>query len=137
MHAKKNELIFFSGNFNSGNNDTNDNNDNENSTSLDSCHIVKLRGLPWNVSVEDIFEFLKGVEVLRQDNGVHLITSPRDGRPNGEAFVECASEDDFNKAFDYHKKVMGHRYIESKEFNEICLVFINWIFVLISFQCKA
>lgn len=77
-------------------------------------YIIKLRGLPWNVSAQDILEFLKEIEVARGESGVHLITSPRDGRPNGEAFVECASENDYNRAFDFHKKVMGHRYIESK-----------------------
>jgi hypothetical protein len=46
--------------------------------------------------------------------GVHLAISPRDGRPNGEAFVECATEEDFNKAFDYNKNILGHRYIESE-----------------------
>lgn len=76
-------------------------------------HVIKLRGLPWNVSAQDILDFLEDVEVAQGEAGVHLITSPRDGRPNGEAFVELSSENDYNKAFDYHKKTMGHRYIES------------------------
>lgn len=81
----------------------------------ENCNnIIKLRGLPWNVCPQDILDFLKDVEVQGGENGIHLITSPRDGRPNGEAFVECASEKDFDDAFEYNKKVMGHRYIESK-----------------------
>ncbi|XP_055700406.1 heterogeneous nuclear ribonucleoprotein H3 isoform X4 [Phlebotomus papatasi] len=75
-------------------------------------NIIKLRGLPWNVTVKEIKEFLKDVEFVNGDDGIHLVTSPRDGRPNGEAFVECASEKDFNLAFEYNKNVMGHRYIE-------------------------
>ncbi|XP_055700404.1 heterogeneous nuclear ribonucleoprotein H isoform X2 [Phlebotomus papatasi] len=78
-------------------------------------NIIKLRGLPWNVTVKEIKEFLKDVEFVNGDDGIHLVTSPRDGRPNGEAFVECASEKDFNLAFEYNKNVMGHRYIESME----------------------
>uniref|UniRef100_A0A336KT14 CSON015461 protein n=1 Tax=Culicoides sonorensis TaxID=179676 RepID=A0A336KT14_CULSO len=75
-------------------------------------NVIKLRGLPWNVSNQDIIDFLKDVEIKGGEEGIHLITSPKDGRPNGEAFVECANESDFDKAFDFNKKVMGHRYIE-------------------------
>lgn len=77
-------------------------------------NIVKLRGLPWNVTPKEILTFLDGVQVDKGENGVHLITSPRDGRPNGEAFVECTSEADVAKAFEYQNKTLGHRYIESK-----------------------
>lgn len=75
-------------------------------------NIIKLRGLPWNVTAKEIITFLDGVEIVDGENGVHLITSPRDGRPNGEAFVECNSEGDYTKAFEYHEKMLGHRYIE-------------------------
>ena len=75
-------------------------------------HLIKLRGLPWSVSAEDIQNFLKEVNINDGLKGIHLSISGHDGRPNGEAFVECASEDDFNRAFDYNKNVMGHRYIE-------------------------
>lgn len=78
-----------------------------------NSQIIKLRGLPWNVSAQDIIDFLKDCDILNGEKGIHLITSPRDGRPNGEAFVELCTESDFTLAFDYNKKVMGHRYIES------------------------
>lgn len=99
-------------------------------------NIIKLRGLPWNVCPQDILDFLKNVEVSGGENGIHLITSPRDGRPNGEAFVECASEKDFNEAFEYNKKVMGHRYIESKSFFVLfwftgCIIARRQVFFLI------
>lgn len=92
-------------------------------------HIIKLRGLPWNVSSKDIIDFLEDIEIVRGENGIHLITSQRDGRPNGEAFVECASENDYNKAFDYHKKTMGHRYIES----ELIITFITRNYIITVF----
>lgn len=84
--------------------------------SNDQSFIIKLRGLPWTVTSEDILKFLDGVKVSEEDGGgVHLITYSRNStRPNGEAFVVCASEDDYKKAFYYNKKNMGHRYIESK-----------------------
>lgn len=76
--------------------------------------IIKLRGLPWTVTAKDILQFLDGVEVADGEFGVHLITYSRNHtRPNGEAFVECASEEDYKRAFTFDKKTMGHRYIES------------------------
>ena len=90
------------------------NNDND---SQDQSWIIKLRGLPWTVTNQDILDFLDGVEVNDDANGVHLITYARNStRPNGEAFVVCASEEDYKRAFDFNKKTMGHRYIESKLF---------------------
>lgn len=82
---------------------------------MDSAWIVKLRGLPWSVTAQDIMDFLCDVEVSGGSNGVHLITYSRNSsRPNGEAFVVCATEDSYNKAFQYNKQSMGHRYIESE-----------------------
>lgn len=77
-------------------------------------NIVKLRGLPWNSTSKDILDFLKDCQVLDGEKGVHLAISHRDGRPNGEAFVEMASLVDVDKAFEYNKQILGHRYIESE-----------------------
>lgn len=89
--------------------------DGDSAAAIESAWIVKLRGLPWSVTTQDILDFLDGVEVSGGTNGVHLITYSRNSsRPNGEAFVVCATEESYNKAFEYNKKTMGHRYIESK-----------------------
>lgn len=109
--------------------------------SNDQSFIIKLRGLPWTVTIEDILKFLDGVKVSEEDGGgVHLITYSRNStRPNGEAFVVCASEDDYKKAFYYNKKNMGHRYIESRF---IALTLMTRYSYLIatsacSFQCST
>lgn len=87
----------------------------DNESTGDSSCIIKLRGLPWTVTSQDIIDFLDGVQVKDDVEGVHLITYSRNStRPNGEAFVVCATDDDYKKAFFYNKKTMGHRYIESK-----------------------
>lgn len=79
--------------------------------------VIKLRGLPWTVTAKDIIDFLNGVEIADGVHGVHIITySKKHKRPNGEAFVECASEEDFKLAFTHDKKNMGNRYIESNCF---------------------
>lgn len=81
----------------------------------DNSFIIKLRGLPWTVTNKDIVNFLKDIAIADGENGVHLITYSRNStRPNGEAFVVCASEDDYKKSFYYNKKTIGKRYIESK-----------------------
>lgn len=79
----------------------------------DNSFIIKLRGLPWTVTNKDIVNFLKDIAIADGENGVHLITYSRNStRPNGEAFVVCASEDDYKKSFYYNKKTIGKRYIE-------------------------
>lgn len=82
----------------------------------DNSFIIKLRGLPWTVTNKDIVNFLKDIAIADGENGVHLITysRPNSTRPNGEAFVVCASEDDYKKSFYYNKKTIGKRYIESE-----------------------
>lgn len=82
--------------------------------SEEDTKIIKLRGLPWNSTAKDILDFLKDCEVADGEKSVHLAISHRDGRPNGEAYVEMASLVDVDKAFEYNKNVLGHRYIESK-----------------------
>lgn len=76
--------------------------------------IVKLRGLPWNSTAKDVLEFLQNVEVIDGEKGVHMALG-RDGRANGEAYVECATANDLDTAFGYNKNMIGHRYIESEQ----------------------
>jgi RNA recognition motif-containing protein len=82
---------------------------------MNSRNLIKLRGLPWDATPDDILDFLKDVEVVNAKNGGILMGfSPRDGRPNGEAFLELANPDDVDKAFSYNKNMIGRRYIESE-----------------------
>lgn len=87
----------------------------------DDRNIIKLRGLPWNSTAKDIIDFLKECQTLEGEKSVHLAISHRDGRPNGEAFVELATPGDVDKSFEYNKNVLGHRYIESEFGLEVCL----------------
>lgn len=78
----------------------------------ESC-IIKLRGLPWTATKQEVAEFLDGVNIVDGEEGVHLITfSGNTQRPNGEAFIVCETQDDYKRAFDFNKKLLGHRYIE-------------------------
>ncbi|XP_062379888.1 heterogeneous nuclear ribonucleoprotein H-like isoform X5 [Sardina pilchardus] len=71
--------------------------------------LVRLRGLPFGCSKEEIVQFFAGLEIV--PNG---ITLPVDfqGRSTGEAFVQFASQDIAEKALKKHKERIGHRYIE-------------------------
>jgi hypothetical protein len=71
--------------------------------------VVKLRGLPWNVSIEDIHTFLSGIAVPQ--GGVHLMNGAN-GRPSGLAYVELSSEDDQAEALRRDKQSIGGRYID-------------------------
>jgi RNA recognition motif-containing protein len=59
--------------------------------------VVKLRGLPWSCSIEDVQNFLSDCKIHDGVAGVHFIYT-REGRQSGEAFVELESEDDVKLA---------------------------------------
>lgn len=77
----------------------------------DSNYIIKLRGLPFSTTTEDVLDFLEGVNVVNGKEGIYL-TEVRPGRPSGECFVEVESQDDVEQALKKDKENMGKRYIE-------------------------
>ncbi|GJQ11837.1 hypothetical protein GpartN1_g3628.t1 [Galdieria partita] len=71
--------------------------------------IIRLRGLPWSATKEDVLSFLEGAQVI--PCAVHFVLNQQ-GKPRGEAFVQLSSLDDVNRALELHRQVLGHRYIE-------------------------
>ncbi|XP_044174837.1 heterogeneous nuclear ribonucleoprotein H2-like isoform X2 [Acropora millepora] len=71
--------------------------------------VVRLRGLPFQVSKEEIAQFFTGLEIV--PNGI-TITLDEDGRTTGDAFVEFASPELASQAMKKNKESIGHRYIE-------------------------
>ena len=71
--------------------------------------ILKLRGLPFSATKEDIIEFFNGFVV--SEDSINITFMP-DGRPTGEAFVEFASAEDSEAAMERDRKTLGSRYIE-------------------------
>ena len=57
--------------------------------------VVKMRGLPYKVTRNDILEFFAGLSVPL--NGVHLMFNERE-QPTGEAYVEFSSPEDRERA---------------------------------------
>ncbi|CAG5131528.1 unnamed protein product [Candidula unifasciata] len=79
--------------------------------SSDQGFVVRLRGLPWSCSAEDITHFLRECTIVNGEEGVHF-TFSREGRPSGEAFVELETEDDLTNALAQNNEHIGNRYIE-------------------------
>nr|XP_022335060.1 heterogeneous nuclear ribonucleoprotein H-like [Crassostrea virginica] len=80
---------------------------------------VKLRGLPYSATNEDVRKFLKGVNVV---GDLHFVDS-RDGKPSGICYLKIKAEDK-RKAQRLHLDTIGSRYIEvflmpSSEIDEI------------------
>ncbi|CAL1292283.1 unnamed protein product [Larinioides sclopetarius] len=73
--------------------------------------VVRVRGLPWSATKEEIQKFFNGVNIKSGLEGIHMTLS-REGRPSGEAYVEVEKEEDLTKALEKHNDHMGHRYIE-------------------------
>jgi len=70
-------------------------------------HVLRLRGLPWECTLEKLNEFFEGVKLLESQ----IIYRP-DGRASGEGIVEVESPEDFEKALEKNNEHIGTRYIE-------------------------
>lgn len=71
--------------------------------------VVKLRGLPFGCTKEEIAHFFSGLEIV--PNGI-MLPADEQGRNSGEAFVQFASPDIAERSFEKDKERIGHRYIE-------------------------
>lgn len=69
-----------------------------------SNFIVHLRGLPWNVTQDEVKEFLKDCQI-RQTNFV----TDDDGRTAGECFVVLESQEDLDLAKTFHQTSLDNR----------------------------
>ncbi|NWU85484.1 GRSF1 factor, partial [Onychorhynchus coronatus] len=68
--------------------------------------VVRLRGLPFSSTEEDIADFFAGLKI------VDIAFIYRGDRRTGEAFVQFETPEMAAKALSRHKEYMGNRYIE-------------------------
>ena len=80
--------------------------------------IVRMRGLPFTASHEQVLTFFSPGEGLKETcpvsggrDGILFVRYP-DGRPTGDAFVLFACEEHAQCALRKHKEILGRRYIE-------------------------
>jgi heterogeneous nuclear ribonucleoprotein F/H len=100
----------------------------------DDEYVVKVRGLPWSTTVDEILKFFGKSHIFMiylrtfiKTYLVHLasgdcnikdgklgiqMTMSREGRPSGEAYIEMEGLDDIEIGLKKDKEHMGHRYIE-------------------------
>uniref|UniRef100_A0A8C9EIQ6 RRM domain-containing protein n=1 Tax=Pavo cristatus TaxID=9049 RepID=A0A8C9EIQ6_PAVCR len=79
-------------------------------TNVRDC--IRLRGLPYAATIEDILEFLGEFSTDIRTHGVHMVLNHQ-GRPSGDAFIQMKSADRaFLAAQKCHKKTMKDRYVE-------------------------
>ncbi|XP_041956682.1 G-rich sequence factor 1 [Alosa sapidissima] len=79
--------------------------------------IVRIKGLPWSCKKEDLLEFFSECRIREGAKGIHFMHL-KDGRPNGQAFMEMETEEDVSKALERHRQYLGPRYIEVFEVTE-------------------
>lgn len=105
----------------------------------DEGYVVRIRGLPWSCTQEEVASFFSGKNNSNHSNGARdplkqfspfilyfsdcdivgkvngvCFTYSKEGRPSGEAFIELKTAEDFKNALAKDRKYMGHRYIEGK-----------------------
>ncbi|XP_008308812.1 heterogeneous nuclear ribonucleoprotein H3 isoform X2 [Cynoglossus semilaevis] len=80
-------------------------------SSSDEGYVVRVRGLPWSCTQEEVASFFSDCDIVGKVNGV-CFTYSKEGRPSGEAFIELKTADDFKSALSKDRKYMGHRYVE-------------------------
>ncbi|CAB3993495.1 heterogeneous nuclear ribonucleo H3-like isoform X2, partial [Paramuricea clavata] len=67
--------------------------------------VVRLRGLPYGCSKEEVANFFKGLEIA--PNGI-TIALDEEGKNTGDAYVEFASPEIASQAMNKHKEKIGH-----------------------------
>ncbi|KAM7363603.1 heterogeneous nuclear ribonucleoprotein glorund [Cochliomyia hominivorax] len=76
-----------------------------------NSYVVKLRGLPYSVTEQQVEEFFNGLEIKPDREGIIFVMDKR-GRATGEAFVQFESQEDTEQALGRNRQKIGHRYIE-------------------------
>ncbi|XP_053727274.1 G-rich sequence factor 1 [Synchiropus splendidus] len=71
--------------------------------------VVRLRGLPFSSTEEDIAHFFRGLHINQK--GITIVRDRR-GRNSGEAFVWFSTQEDADVALQRDRDAIGNRYIE-------------------------
>ena len=74
---------------------------------------VKLSGLVWSATEEDLRKFFDDCQVTNI-----AIVMEQSGRPTGNAVVELKAQDDLTKALRHNKQYIGRRFVIIEEISE-------------------
>lgn len=78
----------------------------------ESGHTIRIRGLPFDVTKQEISDFFVDINI---SNGLHGIRFDTDNR--GQALIRFKTDQDYQRSFSFHNKYLGDRFIEGN----ICL----------------
>nr|BAG57470.1 unnamed protein product [Homo sapiens] len=95
--------------------------------------VVKVRGLPWSCSADEVMRFFSDCKIQNGTSGIRFIYT-REGRPSGEAFVELESEEEVKLALKKDRETMGHRYVEVFKSNSVEM---DWMTLPVDFQGRS
>lgn len=76
-----------------------------------SRYVVRLRGIPWECTVDQIITFFSLGKARVQEGGVEILMLPN-GRAKGEALVEFEADQDKQTGLTRNGQNIGSRYIE-------------------------
>ena len=80
--------------------------------------VLRMRGLPFTATTQDVLIFFTGYEVLDEADGEKKVLFCKEnggrGRPSGQGFVEFQSEADANQAMSRNRSEMGGRCVEKR-----------------------
>lgn len=79
-------------------------------------HHIRLIGVPFDVSKDDIKRFLKEVKIV--DDGIYILRQLMSHAAKGEALVTVETPEDVDQAKLLHKEKIGQRWIEIREATE-------------------
>lgn len=75
----------------------------------DGHHFLRLKGLPFQVTQEHIYQFFQGLRI--EERGIHFIEQA-DGRMTGDGFVQFETTEDAKRGKEMHRGMIGKRFIE-------------------------
>uniref|UniRef100_A0A7N0TIK1 RRM domain-containing protein n=1 Tax=Kalanchoe fedtschenkoi TaxID=63787 RepID=A0A7N0TIK1_KALFE len=82
---------------------------NEKKDSAVHTGVLRMRGLPYSASKDDIVNFFK--DFTLSEDAIHFVLN-WEGRPSGDAFVKFASAEDSKAAMVKDRMSVGSRYVE-------------------------
>lgn len=109
-----------------------------------SDFVVRIRGIPWSCSKDEIVDFFNGKQLFSDQlmylfsnynrfsdcnvkngtEGVHFVHAHESGKPSGEAFIELETSEDVDKAKKHTMGYIGTRLKQTSQSRLCSVVFI-------------
>lgn len=78
---------------------------------MDNLLYLKMRGMPFETTKEDVMKFLDNVHVVNGEDGLHFLLTEF-GQRNGELIFAVPDKEDQQKVLAKDKKYLGRRFVE-------------------------